>query len=134
MKISKSSKQLSRLLRSARAEERNFAFRQQTATTTARDRVRNRSLKAECALRTFVGPTVPAVGLVRDAYKASLQLLTQLHQSWDNSRHAQKYSSKLLVNLRANKSLNFMTTSFVGILVLSVSVGSRPGWEMLVWI
>lgn len=134
MKISKSSKQLSRLLRSARAEERNFAFRQQTATTTARDRVRNRSLKAERALRTFVGPTVPAVGLVRDAYKASLQLLTQLHQSWDSSRHAQKYSSKLLVNLRANKSLNFMTTSFVGILVLSVSVGSRPGWEMLVWI
>lgn len=64
-----------------------------------------------------MGPAVPTVDLVRDTYKASLQF-TQLHQDWDNSGHAQN-SSKLLVNLRANKSLNLINTSFVGILVLN---------------
>lgn len=108
-----------------------------TATATAVavikcDKVRNKSLKDEHARRTLVGLTVPTGCLVRDRYKASLQSLTQFHQDWDNSGHAQKYSSKLLANLRASKSLNLVTTSFVRILVLNASTGSSPRSENFV--
>lgn len=133
MKTSKSSKEITRLL-SAWAEERNFAFQLQTATATVCDKERNRSPKSERALRTLVEQTVPTVCLVRDRYKASLLLFAQLYQDWDNSGWVQKYSSKLLVNLRAGKSLNIVTTSFVRILVLNASIGPSPRSENLVQI